>query len=74
LREKGLAIIEGAVLRDLQERDARDRGRAVAPLVRAGDAFVLDTTDMDADQAFEAALAYIRSRSSGGPGGPAAET
>ncbi len=74
LRQRGEIIIEGAVLRDLQERDARDRNRAVAPLMRAGDAFVLDTTDMDADQAFEVALAYIRSRNSGGPGGPAAET
>jgi cytidylate kinase len=46
----------------------------VAPLVAAGDAYVLDTTDMDADQAFEAALAYVNSRSSGGPEGPAAET
>ena len=74
LRQRGEIIIEGAVLRDLQERDARDRNRAVAPLVAAGDAYVLDTTDMDADQAFEAALAYVNSRSSGGPGGPAAET
>ncbi|MSP47842.1 MAG: (d)CMP kinase [Alphaproteobacteria bacterium] len=73
LRQRGAAIIEGAVLRDLQERDARDRNRAVAPLVRAGDAFVLDTTDMDADQAFREALAYIGSRGFGGPGGPAAE-
>jgi cytidylate kinase len=74
LRQRGEIIIEGAVLRDLQERDARDRNRAVAPLVAAGDAYVLDTTDMDADQAFEMALAYIISRNSGGPGGPAAET
>jgi cytidylate kinase len=74
LRQKGAPIIEGAVLRDLKERDARDRNRAVAPLMRAGDAFVLDTTGMDADQAFEAALAYIRSRNFGEPGSPAAET
>jgi cytidylate kinase len=74
LRQRGAPIIEGAVLRDLQERDARDRNRAVSPLVRAGDAFVLDTTDMDADEAFDKALAYVLQRSSGGPGGPAAET
>lgn len=73
LRGKGAATIEGAVLRDLQERDARDRSRAASPLMRADDAFVLDTTDMDADQAFAKALAYIRSQSSGGPGGPVAE-
>jgi len=62
LRDRGAPIIEGAVLRDLQERDARDRNRVVAPLVRAGDAYVLDTTGMDADQAFAEALAYIRSQ------------
>ncbi len=73
LREKGAPTIEGAVLRDLQERDARDRNRAASPLMRADDAFVLDTTDMDADQAFAKALAYIRSRNSGAPGGPVAE-
>jgi cytidylate kinase len=34
--------------------------RAVAPLRPADDAFVLDTTDLDADGAFEAAMAHIR--------------
>jgi len=74
LRDRGAPIIEGAVLRDLQERDARDRNRAVAPLTRASDSFVLDTTDMDADQAFEAALAFVLSRGFGGSETPAAET
>jgi cytidylate kinase len=73
LRERGAPIIEGAVLRDLQERDARDRNRAVAPLIRAGDAYVLDTTGMDADQAFAKALAYVRSRGCDGPGSPVVE-
>ncbi|MBM3547280.1 MAG: (d)CMP kinase [Alphaproteobacteria bacterium] len=74
LRDRGAPIIEGAVLRDLQERDARDRNRAVAPLIRAGDAYVLDTTGMDADQAFAKALAYVRSRGFDGSGVPAVET
>jgi cytidylate kinase len=73
LRDRGAPIIEGAVLRDLQERDARDRNRAVAPLTRASDSFVLDTTDMNADQAFDAALAFVFSRGFDGSETPAAE-
>ncbi|MBM3488548.1 MAG: (d)CMP kinase, partial [Alphaproteobacteria bacterium] len=61
LQDKGLPAIPGHVLQDMLERDRRDRGRAVAPLVPASDAFVLDTTALDAEAAFAAALAYILS-------------
>lgn len=37
------------VLRGLQERDGRDRGRSLAPLVRPDGADVIDTTDLDVD-------------------------
>jgi len=47
------------VLRALRERDRRDATRKVAPLAPAADAIVLDTTEMDADAAFAAALAAI---------------
>jgi len=50
------------VLEDLRARDARDEGRAVSPLRPAADAFVLDTTEMDARQAFEAARAFVEER------------
>jgi len=59
LQDKGLAAIGSAVLRDMQERDARDSTRTVAPLEPARDALVLDTSDMDADAVFTAALDYI---------------
>jgi cytidylate kinase len=62
LRGRGLEAICSAVLRDLIERDARDRGRRAAPLVKAEDAFLLETSQLDADQAYEAALAFIQSR------------
>ncbi|MBI1776052.1 MAG: (d)CMP kinase [Proteobacteria bacterium] len=65
LRERGLEAIPSAVLGDLLERDARDRGRRAAPLARAKDAFLLDTSQLDADQAYEAALSFIRSREPG---------
>jgi cytidylate kinase len=46
----------------MKERDARDSERDVAPLKAADDAFMLDTTDLDADAAFAATLAYLTSR------------
>lgn len=59
---RGVATIQEAVLQEMRERDARDSGRSVAPLVPAPDAFILDTTELDADQAFAAALGYITAR------------
>lgn len=67
-REAAAAAGEGAaptlevVLADLRVRDARDAGRAASPLRAAEDAFLLDTSDMDADAAFEAARAYVEER------------
>jgi cytidylate kinase len=46
-------------LEDLRQRDARDRSRAVAPLVPASDAFVIDTTDRDAETAFAIACDFV---------------
>jgi len=62
LQAKGLPAIPARVLQDMKQRDAHDRGRAIAPLVPAADAFVLDTTALDADGAFEAALAFVLSK------------
>ena len=59
LQEKGEAAIYARVLQELQDRDHRDQTRAVAPLKPAEDAVVLDTTGLDAEQAFQAALAII---------------
>ena len=62
LQDRGLESIYSRVLRDMEARDARDRTRSTAPLVPAGDAFVIDTSAMNADEAFEAVLAFIVSR------------
>ena len=62
LRERDVAVIYARVLQDMKERDARDRSRRVAPLVPADDAFLLDTTSLDADASFVAALEFITSR------------
>ncbi len=60
LRDRGIDAIPARVLQDMKERDGRDMSRANAPLKPASDAFLLDTTDKDADAAFAAALAHIR--------------
>ena len=62
LQGRGQAAIYSAVLEDLKQRDARDSQRAVAPLKPADDAFLLDTSALDADQALAAALSIINDR------------
>jgi len=51
-----------AVLADIQRRDARDSSRADAPLLVAGDAMVLDTTALNIEASFAAALAAVEAR------------
>jgi cytidylate kinase len=48
------------ILNDIRRRDERDMTRSNAPLKAADDALTLDTTHLDADQAFEAALELVR--------------
>lgn len=59
---RGEASIYARVMQEMQERDIRDRDRKIAPLRPALDAIVLDTSEMDADQAFQAAQEIIASR------------
>ncbi len=59
LRGRGDAPIYAAVLEELLERDRRDADRAVAPMRIAPDAWVLDTTELDAQAAFAAARDHI---------------
>ena len=68
LQALGVPTIYDDVLAQLQERDARDRSRAIAPLLPASDAFVIDTTDRDIETAFEVARVYV----AGHGGAPAA--
>ncbi len=50
------------VLIDIRARDERDAGRAVAPLLRAEDAALLDTSEMDVDEAIARAIALVEGR------------
>lgn len=62
LRERGVDAIHSRVLREMRERDARDSQRSVAPLVSAQDAIVIDTSTLDAEDAFAAALDIVEAR------------
>jgi cytidylate kinase len=67
LRARGEASIYARVMQEMQERDARDSARAAAPLKPAPDAVVLDTSEMDADGAFRAAMDIIAARTATPP-------
>jgi cytidylate kinase len=47
------------VLTDIKQRDERDTNRAASPLRMADDARLLDTTKLDKETAFQAAIALI---------------
>jgi CMP/dCMP kinase len=65
LRERGEAADERTILGDILRRDERDRSRAAAPLVQAPDAHLLDTTHLDIDAAFRAAVAIVEAARAG---------
>lgn len=62
LRAKGADVDLATVEHDMRDRDARDSARSAAPLRPADDAISIDTTGLDAETAFQIALAAVRSR------------
>ena len=62
LQVRGVTTPLAQIEAELRARDAQDTAREAAPLTAASDAFVLDTTLLDADAAFAAALEIVRSR------------
>lgn len=60
MEARGEPITYEEVLTDIVERDARDAGRGTAPLRKADDAFLLDTTEMDIKTVFKTAVAHIQ--------------
>ncbi|HVZ05750.1 (d)CMP kinase [Hyphomicrobium sp.] len=59
---RGEMIPYEQVLEDLRRRDARDKGRSIAPLEAASDALIVDTTDLDKEQAFATVLCLVEKR------------
>ena len=62
LEGRGVSVSHAEVLEDLGRRDRRDTERAHSPLVAAADADLLDTTNLDIEAAFQAALRLIAAR------------
>ena len=62
LEEKGFSCAYETVLNEIRERDAQDMSRTVAPLQQAADAEVLDTSDLNREQALAALESTIRRR------------
>jgi cytidylate kinase len=67
LEARGEPAAYETVLETIKSRDARDRGRQSAPLRQAADAILLDTTHLDIEAAFDAAVGLIK-RKIGQPG------
>lgn len=61
----GHRVNEADVLADILRRDERDRNRAVAPLVPAADAHLLDTTHLAIDAAVRAAIDIVEAARTG---------
>ncbi|RIA47337.1 (d)CMP kinase [Dichotomicrobium thermohalophilum] len=59
LRDRGEHVDEDEIYQDILKRDHRDQERSAAPLRKADDAHLLDTTNLDIEQAFKAALGLI---------------
>ncbi|MBQ3072125.1 MAG: (d)CMP kinase [Oscillospiraceae bacterium] len=59
LQEKGCKDSYEKVLADMKQRDHQDSTRAIAPLRQAEDAVLLDTSEMDLEEAIAAAKSII---------------
>lgn len=62
LLQRGMKAHYEDVLADIQARDARDSAREVAPLKQAPDAILLDTSELDVDEAITEALRLVREK------------
>ena len=67
LTRRGEQVTYDEILEMIKIRDARDRGREDSPMRAADDALLLDTTNLDITQAFDAAVELIK-RKIGRPG------
>lgn len=62
MQAQGRMVSLAEISADLEARDARDRGRAEAPLTAARDAVLLDTSDLGREAAIAAAIALAEQR------------
>ncbi len=62
LKNNGLGVNLRALLEQIQDRDARDRERVVAPLKPADDALIIDSTEMTIDEVVATVMTQISSK------------
>lgn len=62
MQANGSPLTYDDILADIRARDARDEGRATAPLRRAEDAHLLDTSFLTIDAAVQRAIAFVEDR------------
>lgn len=62
LEQRGQTADFDTVLRDIRQRDRQDESRPIAPLKRAEDAVLLDTTDLNLEQSLEKMLALVKEK------------
>jgi cytidylate kinase len=67
LQSKGYECDEENIRLDILERDARDSGRDLAPLRKADDAMLIDSTGLSVEDVFRQILGVIRQRAEGKP-------
>ena len=67
---RGQQAEQAQILQDVLERDRRDMERTVAPLRRAEDAVLADTTGKSQEESFQLLLSLIRSHLERKQGGP----
>jgi cytidylate kinase len=60
--ERGEAVSRGEVEKELRKRDAQDMTRALAPLVPAKDAIIIDTTNLTVEEVVEKMVKTIERR------------
>jgi cytidylate kinase len=65
LSAKGMEVDLDRITRELRERDRQDSGRAIAPLKRAEDAVLIDSSDREIDEVVEAMLANVMKKGNG---------
>ncbi|GGC46640.1 (d)CMP kinase [Chelatococcus reniformis] len=58
-RGRGESVTYERLLDEIRARDSRDAGRAVAPLLAAADARVIDTSQMGIDEVFRVAVTIV---------------
>lgn len=59
-RNKGIPITEAEAMRMIIERDERDASRDIAPLVKAPDALLIDSSDLGIEEVKDRILAYVK--------------